>query len=210
MLFRSIIDEERALSARLTEANKRIKVSSGLGEADAARDEASAALFSLVNAYAVFPLAETREKGLLVKAVTDNYTGITKQKYAVQSAWTESLLKDLAAESLADAIAALPGLTQQIAALAAAEADFKEKNAGAVDVKAESSSSATDIRKELLACINDKLIPYLNVVALVDEATYGDFAQKIAIEADRANASIARRAKSSSTATADSATGESA
>ncbi|MCR5725657.1 MAG: hypothetical protein K6G80_11285 [Treponema sp.] len=67
-----------------------------------------------------------------------------------------------------------------------------------MDAEAAKGDSASVIKKEMLAYLNDNLLPYLTVAAVVDQTGYGDLAEKVEIEVERANSSVSRRLKSGS------------
>ena len=78
------------------------KIASTLDEADVKRDEIIRSLGTLLNGYAVIPIAEKKAAAEKLLAVFDKYKGITAESYANESSFIESMLKDYAASELAD------------------------------------------------------------------------------------------------------------
>ena len=118
---------------------------------------------------------------------------------ATESTLIDSFRKDLSAEGMRGHIEALPGMEETLAALWEAEDAFKAQNLRNTQtaVATAGQKSATELRKEILALINDKIVPYLSIMQQVSAAALGTFAQEMEKEISRANASVAARKKSS-------------
>ena len=88
---------------------------------------------------------------------------------------------------------------ETLAALWEAEDAFKAQNLRNTQtaVAAAGQKSATELRKEILALINDKIAPYLNIMQQVSTSALGTFAQEMEKEISRANAATTARKKSS-------------
>lgn len=132
---------------------------------------------------------------IAVKAVFDKYgRRIVSESYATESSLIESLLIDLSAPELAGMIAQLPGIAELIAALRRAQDDFNvAKDLQTERAASDDAPSATSLRKGITAKINDSLIPYLNAMAIANEAVFGAFIKQVEVEIGRANDSVSRR-----------------
>lgn len=189
--------EVERLSADITTAILRDKARSTLQDADKARDKAITALGKALAGYAAIPLPAKQAAAAPLLAVYEKYAraGITTANYLSASAMTESLLEDLADESLAGKTAALEGVAEAIAAIRAAQDDFTAANDSYVAASKSRGATATDIKKPLLSAINEKLLPYLTAMRLADNADCAPFAAAVGTEIARLNESVARRSK---------------
>jgi len=97
----------------------------------------------------------------------------------------------------------LPGCTEVIAALQSAQNNFETARIAYEQEKAQESTeaSATKIKAEVLATINEKMVIYLRAMELVDEPNYGALTRTIAeIIADN-NQAVKKRSKKPETIT---------
>ena len=170
-------------------------INSTLDEADVKRDEIIRSLGTLLNGYAVIPIAEKKAAAEKLLAVFDKYKGITAESYANESSFIESMLKDYAASELADSIKALDGVGSYISDLRTAQDEFNKANDEFTASNVNKNESASALKKPLLAAINDKLVAYLTAMNLVNAAVYGDFVSKAESEIEKMNASVAKRGK---------------
>lgn len=187
--------EIESLSERITIAIKADKIASTLDEADVKRDEIIRSLGTLLNGYAVIPIAEKKAAAEKLLAVFDKYKGITAESYANESSFIESMLKDYAASELADSIKALDGVGSYISDLRAAQDEFNKANDEFTASNVNKNESASALKKPLLSAINDKLVAYLTAMNLVNAAVYGDFVSKAESEIEKMNNSVAKRGK---------------
>lgn len=193
--LKSTMAEIESLSERITIAIKADKIASTLDEADVKRDEIIRSLGTLLNGYAVIPIAEKKAAAEKLLAVFDKYKGITAESYANESSFIESMLKDYAASELADSIKALDGVGSYISDLRAAQDEFNKANDEFTASNVNKNESASALKKPLLSAINDKLVAYLTAMNLVNAAVYGDFVSKAESEIEKINASVAKRGK---------------
>lgn len=190
----STMAELAPLSRQFTEAVKRERTGS-LAEADRARDAVILDLGTLAEGYTAIPFEAQKTAALAVKAVFDKYgKRIVSESYATESSLIESLLIDLSAPELAGMIAQLPGIAELIAALRRAQDDFNvAKDQQTERAASDDAPSATSLRKNLIAKVNDRLIPYLNAMAIANEAVFGAFIKQVEVEIGRANDAVSRR-----------------
>ena len=189
----AIMGEVEKLSADITTAIKKDKVSTSLEEADARRDEIIRQLGTLLTGYGAIPLADKKDAADKLLAVYNKYgKSIATETYARESSLIESMLEDFAAESLADAIKALDGVGDLIGGLRAAQDEFNKANDSATAALTAKGESAYSVKKPLLAAINDRLVPYITAMGAVS-AEYADLGTKADVEIAKANASVARK-----------------
>lgn len=81
-----------------------------------------------------------------------------------------------------EAIALLPGCADVITALQTTQNDFEAARIVYEQEKAEESTqaNASEVKAEVLAMINDKIVIYLRAMEVVDEPAYGAFARTVA------------------------------
>ena len=183
--LKGAFSELEALSAQITTAILQDKTVSRLDEADSARDEALRSLGAVIAGYASFPIAEKKAAGTFLKAIYDKYikAGIIKASYNAESSMIESLLEKL------DGIEAL------LANIRSAQDSFAAANDEYVKSASSKGASATSLKKPLLSVINDKIVPYLNLMQANE--TLAEFSKSIEKEISRVNDSLQKRAKAS-------------
>lgn len=171
------------LSVSLSASINRLTAESNLEEKDEERDEPLRSLFYLVAGFLHHPDAAIRAAAEKVNAVIERYgMGITKESYAVESSLVTSMLNDLAAADLQEAIALLSGCAEIIAALQLAQTAFEAARIAYEEEKAEDSTehSASEIKVEVLKLVNEKIVVYLRAMEVVDVETFGAFARTVA------------------------------
>lgn len=184
--------ELEGLSARLTTAIRQETADSRLDEKDAARDAAVRDLGTLIQGYTAIPVAEKKAAARRLDAVFSKYgKKIVNETYASESSLIESLLEDLGA--LEAEAKLLEGVADLVATLRAAQDEFNAANDELTAAKTARGESATQVKKELVALVNLKIVPYLGAVGGAD--AYRDFAAKMEAEIVRANAASDRRTK---------------
>ena len=195
--LKSQIAQLTTLSDAITAAILQDKAVSNLDEADSKRDEAIKNLGALLSGYAVFPLEEKKAAALSLKAVYDKYakSGILSASYISESSMIESLLKDLSSAEAMASIEKLDGIGDMVAAIRAAQDDFTAANDAFVKAEGSKGASASSYKKPILAVINDKIVPYLNTMAIVGNAAVADFAKGVETEITRVNETVAKRGK---------------
>ena len=184
-----------SLSERITIAIKSDKIASTLDEADVKRDEIIRSLGTLLNGYAVIPIAEKKAAAEKLLDVFNKYKGITGESYANESSFIESMLKDYASSELADSIKALDGVGSYITDLRAAQDSFNKANDEFTAYNVNKGENASSLKKPLLSEINDKVVPYLTAMNLANNAVYGDFVSKAEAEITKINSSVINHSK---------------
>ena len=191
------IAELTVLSDAITEAILKDKAVSNLDEADSKRDEAIKNLGALLSGYAVFPLEEKKAAALSLKAVYDKYakSGILSASYVSESSMIESLIGDFSSAEAKASIEKLDGVAELVSAIRAAQDDFTAANDAFVKAEGSKGASASSYKKPILSVINDKIVPYLNTMAIVGNAAVADFTKGVETEISRVNENIAKRGK---------------
>ena len=190
--LKSTLEELETLSAQITTAILQDKTLSTLDSADSARDEAIKTLGTVLAAYAVFPIASKKELSAPLKAIYDKYAkaGIRNANYTSESSMIESMLRDFAAETVAENIKALEGVAEAIASIRTAQDEYMKANSN-------KGVSASSFNKPIVSLVNDKLVPYLNAMVIAGNANCMDFAKSVEAEINRVNDMIAKRGKRS-------------
>lgn len=198
--LKPLFAELQTLSDKITEAIKKDKILSELDDTDAVRDEAVKKLFKIVDGYAAMPMENFHQPGAKLKAILDKFgVGIIRQNYASESSYIESMLQDLSAFSTE--IAALPGVAEAIAAVRAAQTDFTTKRVNYEKTLSteKQDESASAVKKPLLELINNKLVPYLDTMKMVDAAKFTNFTDAAAQIIANTNSVVSQRASMKST-----------
>lgn len=184
--------ELESLSARLTTAIKKDVANSRLDECDGARDEAVRNLGTLIQGYAVIPVPEKNEAAKRLDATFSKYgKKIVNESYASESSLIESLLEDLGA--FKSEMKILEGVETLVERLRHAQDEFNAANDAYTVAKSEKGENATEIKKALVAFINERLVPYLGAVRLAEP--YAKFASQVETEIKRVNNAADRRSK---------------
>lgn len=191
------IAELTTLSDAITAAILKDKAVSNLDEADSRRDEAVRNLGALLSGYVVFPLEEKKAAALCLKTVYDKYakSGILSASYVSESSMIESMLGDFTAAEAKANIEKLDGIAEMVSAIRIAQDNFTAANDAFVKAEGSKGASASSYKKPILAVINDKIVPYLNTMAIVGNTAVADFAKGVESEISRVNETVAKRGK---------------
>lgn len=194
----SVNSEMKNLTEMLTLTINSVKAESNLKEKDLARDSKIKGIYFLVNGYLQFDDNTLKEAAKKIDMVFEHYgVNLIRKSYATQSSLTESLLGDFVDENVQNSISVLPGLNKLISELRTAQTDFEESKLNYENEKAEKKNSkkATELKKELLELINNKLVVYLRAMVQVNEDKYGAFAGFVSQVIGDVNASVKKRSK---------------
>ena len=171
------------------------KTLSTLEDADNERDEAVKTLGTLVNAYSIIPIESKKALALPLKEIFEKYAKaqITAVNYNAESTLIGSLLEDFASPSLAENEAGLDGITEALAEIRSKQDAFSKANDDFVKASKSKADSASSFKKPILSLFNDKIIPYLNTMRIVENADCADFANSVEGEIERANETVSKR-----------------
>ena len=122
---------------------------------------------------------------------------MTVENYSSQSNLVDSLLKDLSASDLVEAVAGLPGVAEAIANIRTAQEEFTKIRANYDKELAQKGSkeTATSLRKPLLELINNKLLTYLAAMKIANPTKYKVFSEDVAVIITSVNEAIKARGK---------------
>lgn len=171
------------LSTSLSASINRIKPDSTLEEADEKRDGDVRSLNFLLMGLSHHPSKKIKDAALLLLAIFEKYgLSIIGESYAIESSLITSLLNDLAAPELQDAIAAVPGCAAIIMAVQTSQAEFESTRIAWEQEKAEEGTklNASELKAEVLAIINEKIVVYMRAMEIVAPDTHGAFARTLA------------------------------
>ena len=136
--------------------------------------------------------------GVQLSAVFKKYgMKMTVENYSSQSNLVDSLLKDLSASDLVEAVAGLPGVAEAIANIITAQEEFTKIRANYDKELAQKGSkeTATSLRKPLLELINNKLLTYLAAMKIANPTKYKVFSEDVAVIITSVNETIKARGK---------------
>jgi len=171
------------LSVKLSTAVNHIKPNSTLEEADENRDDKGRGLFYLVSGLCHHPSKKIKEAAQKVEALFMKFGfSMFSESYATESSLLTSLLIELAKPKMQEAIAAIPGAADMVAELHTAQDYFEQTRIAWEQEIAQESivDSASEIKEEVLAIINEKIVIYMRAMEIVVPETHGAFARTLA------------------------------
>ncbi len=193
-----MIEELGALIAELTSVMHGVKPESILEESDERRDDVLRALFYLTRGLTFHPTPAVSNAAQKVFALLAHYgLSITRESYDIETALVNALLEGMSSEEMEEAAAALTGVEQLLANLQTTQQAFEAASLAYSQSKAEDKEqrSGTAIKKDVLKLINEKLLPYLEVMTMVNSAAFEPFATTVATLIDESNSGVKRRGK---------------
>lgn len=189
-----VFAELEMLSVNLTTTIKTDKILSNLDVADADRDDMIRRLNVALSGYEVLPFPAYQQAASNLLPIMAKYKGIMGESYLSESILIKSMLNDLRSLEAIDAISALPGIAELVQMLTEAQNRFDQTyddyNAACIN----KSGSASSLKKPMLSLINDRIIPYLNVMS-VSKPTYAEFIAKFESNVNRTNMMVLKRRK---------------
>lgn len=192
------INELQAATNALTIAINQSRVESQLETKDHSRDLSIQALRYLVRGYTYHPDQSIATAADVVNQIVSSYLpDITRENYSSKTGLIESLLQDFVGEAIEKNIAALSGVGEIIAKLKTVELDFTTARVQFLKSKAEADlkTSATEIKKEVVDIVNNRLSVYLDAQNLINATVYGEITRTISNIIDDNNSNVRRRNK---------------
>jgi len=125
------------------------------------------------------PNSEVKAAALNLKAVFAKYgLKMIHESYTIESSLIESLLEDFSAPELQADIALVSGCAEIIANLQSDQNNFRTAHFDWEEEKAknELSQCASDIKKEVISIINNKIMLHLKAMQQVNKELYGNLA----------------------------------
>jgi hypothetical protein len=180
----------------LNGAIRQAKVISDLDELDGVSEDKIRALYYILLGYTHNPDEVIKKAANVLMDIFNRYgLGMFKESYAVQTSLTESLLGDFSADDIKVHLDALPGVKEAIAQVNEAHLAFKgaQLNYKSDVAKEDNQQNASEIKRDVIAIINNKLVVYLRAMVQVDEAQYAPMAQTIAKIISDNNENVKRR-----------------
>ncbi len=176
-----IITELEITSEEMNRAISQTSAESTLDDKDVNRDNCTRGAWYMLNGLMYDNSPATRESAGVVMGEFSKYgISMVGESYDVQSSMSNSLLKDFAEPTIAEAIAKLPTFSPLADAMRVSQDEFEIADQEWNSAKSGTGKSATEVKKELLAVINTKLIPYLRVVSVLDSETFGTLSDEVA------------------------------
>ena len=160
----------------LSKAIRRSKAESNLEEKDEVRDGCTRSLYYLINGFTHHPAAAIRESALLLLHAFDNYgISLITESYANESALIASMQLEFQKPKYTIHIANLSGCGELLQSLTSAQSDFEQARIAYETEKAQDGmvANATEIKKEVVELVNNKIIVYLQAMQQANPATFG-------------------------------------
>lgn len=195
-LFSACFSELEELTKKSICALNSEKVSGNLDELDSARDEAWRVLGKGLEGHAALQKGEKKEAALSLLDVYARHGGknATKLNFAAESSTLESAIEEFSSPEMMAKVKLLGGVEEALDALKDAQSAFAAKvsEVSGKAASAKSEKSSTELKKQILSCINDKILPLVSASALILSDKYSEFASVIAEDIARANSSTSR------------------
>lgn len=190
----------------LSAAIKRLKAKSEQGTYDDIRDEKITALYYLLLSCSHHPKAVIKNAALSLLEVFEQYgMEMKEESFTTESSLLNSMLADYSKQKQLDNIAKLPQCDLYITALKDAQGDFETNRLSFEEAQGQEGTleNASKLKKIVVDKLNGLLVPYLNVMAQLDDATYGAYARTVAEIIATNNEAVKRRRKKDDPETED-------
>lgn len=161
--------------SQITSAIQRSKTNSNLLELDAVRDAAWVDLYYLVFGFTHSPLENMRSAASRLFKVIDKYgLKLAKANYASESALLKSVFDEIETGNMREQMAELPSVSEAYENLIVSEEKFHNERIRYQQANAEESVLvvASEIKKDIIDLINDKLVKYLDAMLMVQPDRY--------------------------------------
>ncbi len=178
-----IFGELKPLSTQFSAAIRRMKEKSESKAYDENRDEKVDAYNYLLLSFSHHPDEQIKNAALYLLNIFNNYgLEIKEESYTRESSLINSLLADLAKTKAQNSIALVPQCDTYVAAFQQAQSDFESNRLSFEEAQGEEGTleNASAMKKEVVTLINKKVVPYLNVMAQINDTTYGPYARTVA------------------------------
>lgn len=172
-----------AANLELSKAIRRSKAESELEEKDEVRDTQVRSLYYLLNGFSHHPTPEIRQAASILLNIFDNYgLKMTGESYATESSMVGSMLLEFQKPEYGEAIEALSGCGDLMEGLAIAQSEFEQARIAYETEKAKEGmlQNATEIKKNVVYLLNEKIVVYLQAMEQVNAETYGVLAATVA------------------------------
>lgn len=169
-MLKDTVDEFRfSVNYRRTKTN--------LPEFNQNRNECLRAVFSVSKGFEFFPDEDIKKAADVFLNTLNKYSlSMIKENYATESTRIKKMLADFESDELKNAIAKLNPLSELIENLKNAQKQFDNAVQCWSDSNKEDNQikSSYSLKMESLSILNQKLIPYLNIVVCLDEDLFGN------------------------------------
>lgn len=185
-----------AANFELSKAIRRSKAESNLETKDEVRDGCTRSLYYLINGFTHHPSASISESAVLLLHTFDNYgISLITESYANESALISSMLLEFQKPEYAIHIANLSGCGELLQSLTSAQADFEQARIAYETEKAQDGmvANATEIKKEVVELVNNKIIVYLQAMQQANPGIYSALAATCAQMIAENNEQVRRR-----------------
>lgn len=194
----AVFTDLQTKSDELRTAIKCSKTESNLDEKDIERDGKVKALHYLILGSTHHPNSEVKAAALNLKAVFAKYgLKMIHESYTIESSLIESLLEDFSAPELQADIALVSGCAEVITNLQSDQNNFRTAHFDWEEEKAknELSQCSTDIKKEVISIINNKIVLHLKAMQQVNKELYGKLALTVSQIINDTNQAVKKRNK---------------
>ncbi len=194
--FRSMLAELEGINNKAVIALKKDKAESDLDDFDSSRDATYRSLLYLCKGFTHHPDQVVQTAALALEEVMDKYGfDLPETSYSSESALMESLLTDLDQAELTQKAELLPGFTALKEKLREEQSGFKAAEYSYLQARKQDQSGPTvsELKKDILALINGKLVVYLNGMLAANSAQHIDLASQLRMLITELNSIVKQR-----------------
>jgi len=183
-------------TVRLSAALRRAKSESELEAKDEIRDDKLRSLYYLITGYLHHPDPLVKAAAVAITRIFDNYgLKITEESYASESALITSWLMELGNPDNQESFGEILVWHRVSGTVSSSTGDFENTRVNWEKDKAKEGAleNASELKKAVIAIINDRLVVYLRAMQQVNPAMFGEFADTIAVIIAENNETVKRR-----------------
>ena len=198
--LRNFFAELSALGEKMQGTLSKDKFVSNLSEADQKRDEEWRRTRKVVQGFAANALPAIAQHGAALLSIVERAGAQIAYKNTLEESGELRALKtQFEQPEMQEHISALPGMQETLDALFSAEDAFFQESLEATKKRTEQKQqmTATELKKQQIALLNTKILPYLRVMSDVKPDVFAVFSRVVQKSVSKANISASQRRKKS-------------
>ena len=198
--LRNFFAELSALGEKMQGTLSKDKFVSNLSEADQKRDEEWRRTRKVVQGFAANALPDIAQHGEALLSIVERAGAQIAYKNTLEESGELRALKtQFEQPEMQEHISALPGMQETLDALFSAEDAFFQESLEATKKRTEQKQqmTATELKKQQIALLNTKILPYLRVMSDVKPDVFAVFSRVVQKSVSKANISASQRRKKS-------------
>lgn len=197
--LQDIMDELKVKNNQLSVAMEQTRQLSAMENYDGERDHAYRSAFNYLRGCTFLPSGLSGDAARALFPTFQKYgMGIVSLAYDEQTGQLNSLFEELKSEANQKHIAAISSMDTLLEILTTAQAEFVQAYSDyATKVGSlKAQQTATEIKWELLAILNEKLVMYMRAMSKIGSNKYQAFAQELSLFINKTNQNVKERINS--------------